>query len=171
MKYDSLVAKDNHSLNSDLFKQHCPFDHILISSITTLEFFHLKATIPSLFTRKSLSSRLKDLSEVNDATKASSFVFFFFFDLSSATLFFASAAAFFFAGVSIFDKSSRFCLTTPIPYNEFYVNSLMSDDEVKKLSKKIRLKLPFNFSVRCRTTDSLNPNSVVSFLPVQMSSS
>ena len=118
-----------------------------VRSITTLESFHLKATIPSLLTRKALSSRSNNLSEVNDAPKTSSFVFFFFFDLSSAVFFFASAAAFFFAGVSIFSNSFQFCLTTPIPYNEFSVNFLVSDGEVKKLSKKIRLNLPFNFSV------------------------
>ena len=81
-----------------------------VRSITTLESFHLKATIPSLLTRKALSSRSNNLSEVNDAPKTSSFVFFFFFDLSSAVFFFASAAAFFFAGVSIFSKSFQFCL-------------------------------------------------------------
>ena len=106
-----------------------------VRSITTLEFFHLKAKIPSLLTRKSLSPRLKDLSEVNDAPKTSSFVFFFFFHLSSGVFFFASATAFFFVGVSIFGKSFQFCLTTLIPCNEFSVNSLMSNGKVKDLSK------------------------------------
>ena len=67
-------------------------------------------------------------------------------------------------GFSIFVNSCRFCWKTPILYSELSVNFLRSDGEVKKVSRKMRQKLPFIFPVSWSRTDSPNPNSVLSFL-------